>query len=130
MRRGGLLHGEITALITCMGHTDELVIADAGLPIPPGVKCIDLALCPGVPSFQATLATLLEEFVCQGAWLAEEITQHNPQVSQVLEILGELPVQYLSHQAFKERCQRAQAVIRTGECSPYANVILQAGVFF
>ena len=52
MKRTGILHAELSGLVAAMGHGDTLVIGDAGLPVPPGVRCIDLAVSPGVPRFQ------------------------------------------------------------------------------
>jgi D-ribose pyranase len=44
MRKSGVLHARLAAVLTELGHTDLLVVADAGLPIPPGVERIDLAV--------------------------------------------------------------------------------------
>ncbi|UGA40883.1 hypothetical protein JOS77_31500 [Chromobacterium haemolyticum] len=50
-----------------MGHTDSLVIADCGLPIPPGVECIDLSLRLGVPEFPSVLDSILADFKAERA---------------------------------------------------------------
>ena len=47
-----------------------------------------------------------------------------------LQQLGAMPVATLPHEAFKAATRGARAVVRTGEFSPYANVILRAGVVF
>jgi D-ribose pyranase len=41
-----------------------------------------------------------------------------------------IAINYVSHEEFKQRTNESRAVIRTGECTPYANVIFQAGVTF
>lgn len=131
MRKGNLLNSSILEVISKMGHTDEIVIADAGLPIPDGVKRIDIALMPGTPSFLQVLNVLLENFICETAILASEINNHNAEVkSEATKLLKEVPITYISHEEFKVRCKQAKAVIRTGECSPYANIILSSGVVF
>ena len=38
--------------------------------------------------------------------------------------------QAVSHEDFKRLTQQARVMVRTGECTPYANVILVAGVTF
>ena len=38
--------------------------------------------------------------------------------------------QTVSHEEFKRRSATARAVVRTGECTPYANIMLIAGVAF
>ncbi|MCF7905318.1 MAG: D-ribose pyranase, partial [Candidatus Marinimicrobia bacterium] len=34
MKKVGILHPELSKAIAIMGHTDRLVVCDAGLPIP------------------------------------------------------------------------------------------------
>ena len=131
MMKNKLLNADIIEVISKMGHTDEIVIGDAGLPIPDGVKRIDLALTQGHPAFIGVLEALLNSYECEGFILAEEIKEKNAEIEkQVISLLSGKSVEYVSHEAFKERTKNAKAVIRTGECSPYANVILKSGVIF
>lgn len=131
MKKGTFLNADIIEVISKMGHTDEIVIADAGLPIPDGVKRIDLALKPGYPDFMTVLKALLEVYACESYVLASEIKEKNPEMEkQIMEALGNSQEEYMSHQAFKDATVNAKAVIRTGECTPYANVILRSGVIF
>ena len=131
MKKGIVLNSEIVEVIAKMGHMDEIVIADAGLPIPEGVRRIDLALKAGTPNFMETLETLMTEFVCEGATLANEIQTMNPTIELATKsLLKDIPITYVSHEDFKKQTISAKAVIRTGECSPYANIILRSGVFF
>ena len=44
--------------------------------------------------------------------------------------LGATPIATLSHEQLKAATRDARAIVRTGEFSPYANVILRAGVVF
>jgi D-ribose pyranase len=131
MKKLGILNSELSALISRLGHTDRIVICDAGLPIPDSVPRIDLAVVPGLPSFFDVLKAVLIEMQVERVIYAEEWHKVNPQAVQRLE--AELPGverEIVSHEAFKQLTREAKAVIRTGECTPYANVILQAGVIF
>lgn len=131
MKKGTFLNADIMEVISKMGHMDEIVIADAGLPIPDGVRRIDLALKPGYPDFMSVLKVLLEVYACESYVMASEIKEKNPEMEkQILEALGDSQKEYVSHQAFKAATANAKAVIRTGECTPYANVILRSGVLF
>ena len=139
MKKGRLLNAELSHVIARLGHTDTLTIADAGLPIPAGPRRIDLALTPGTPDFMQVVNAVALEMQVESALIAEEIKQHNPQLHSallaVLEALQQhqgnvISVRYTSHEQSKQHTQRSQAVIRSGECSPYANVILSAGVTF
>ena len=136
MKRTALLNCHLSSLVASLGHLDEIVVADAGLPVPAGVKVIDLAVTAGVPSFRELLTALKSELVIEGAVWAEEasaeltsLMQH--EVAAWAEETGKaITVSRLTHEAFKHRTQTARAVIRTGEVPPYANIILISGVAF
>ena len=131
MKKIGILNQPIASIIAGLGHTDTLVIADAGLPIPPETQRIDLALTEGIPSFLDTLRVVLTEMEVERAIIAEEMLDSSPQVYEaVKEMLGDVPIETVTHLILKERTRSARAVIRTGEFTPYANVILTAGVVF
>jgi D-ribose pyranase len=132
MRRSGLLHAELNRVIAAMGHTDTLVIADVGLPVPPGVPCIDLAVLPGTPSFAQVFEAVFAELAVESITFAGEIHERNAAMVALTERLATdgLGLSEVSHEDFKRLTARAVAVVRTGETAPYANVILHAGVTF
>jgi D-ribose pyranase len=131
MKKIGVLNKEISEVIAGMGHYDMLVIGDAGLPIPQGVKRIDLALTKGVPEFLQTLRTVLEELQVERAVIASEMENVSPDLYQaVRKMMKNTPIRTVDHEEFKNMTQRSVAVIRTGEFTPYANIILESGVVF
>ncbi|MEC1695038.1 D-ribose pyranase [Schinkia azotoformans] len=131
MKKNGILNSHIASVLAELGHTDTIVIADCGLPIPSGVKRIDLSLKIGVPSFLETLNTIIQDMEVEAAILATEIQEKNPGINKSIEdLLAGKELTYVSHEQFKELTKEAKVVIRTGEASPYANIILQAGVIF
>ncbi|MBM3494698.1 MAG: D-ribose pyranase [Armatimonadetes bacterium] len=135
MKRTRLLHSGLSQVISELGHTDGLVICDAGLPIPPEVRRIDLAVERGLPPFLAVLDVVLSEMMVEGIVVASEIHAVNEDVYQgMLEAFGRHGmhpgVVEVPHVEFKSQTRLARAVVRTGECTPYANVILRSGVVF
>lgn len=139
MKKSTLINSEISYLIATLGHTDEITICDAGLPIPEETQRIDLALTHGVPSFIETVKVILSESQVEGVIVAEELKAMSPYIHDALlsEIEAEqercgknITITYISHEAFKDQTRQSRAVVRTGECTPYANVIFQAGVVF
>ena len=127
MKRTVLLHSELSGLIAAMGHGDLLVIGDAGLPVPPGVRCIDLAVTRAVPRFLDVLDAVLSELVVErSAWAAEAPDDIRDALRS--RDLGQWHTP--THDAFKALTRDARAVVRTGEFTPYANVALWAGVAF
>ncbi len=135
MKRNRLLNSELSYEISRIGHTASITVCDAGLPIPAGVKRIDLAIESGYPSFIRTLDAMLSELMVEEIVLATEIHTHNQTVFDEMMGLFEThsmapKVTEISHEEFKQRTCDSQAVVRTGECTPYANVILKSGVVF
>ncbi|MBP5120954.1 D-ribose pyranase [Pseudomonas protegens] len=134
MKKTPLLNIALSRLIASLGHGDIVVIGDAGLPVPPGVELIDLALTHGVPDFLTTLKVLLSEMQVERHVLAKEILLKQPTPLAALEGMtagGELGQrQLMNHEDFKVLSRQARAVIRTGECQPYCNIALIAGVTF
>ena len=131
MKKTALLNDAISAAIAGMGHTDGLAIGDCGLPIPKETQRIDLALKRGTPGFLETLRTVLEELQVEKALLAEEIQKVSPDMWEgVREALPGVACEFVSHEEFKEKLKNVKCVIRTGECTPYANIILISGVSF
>jgi D-ribose pyranase len=131
MKKEGVLNPDIIAAIAALGHTNSIVIADAGLPVPKDVPCIDISLTRGIPSFIQTLQAAAGELVIESCIVAEELPGKNPKVwTEIQDALTGLPCKQIPHELFKKQTAQASAVIRTGETSPYANVILIAGVNF
>lgn len=131
MKKTGVINAPLAAVIAELGHRDMITIADAGLPIPKSVNRIDLALKQGVPGFIETLQVVLTEMQVEKIILAEEIKQHNPGVlGEIEELMGQVPIDFVPHEDFKEITKESRAIIRTGEFTPYANLILVSGVVF
>ncbi|MCA4964708.1 D-ribose pyranase [Pseudomonas sp. Y24-6] len=134
MKKTPLLNVALSRLIASLGHGDMVVIGDAGLPVPAGVELIDLALTHGVPDFISTLKVVLSEMQVESHVLAQEILDKQPTALATLDELdaaGELGRRELiSHDQFKVLSRQARAVVRTGECQPYCNIVLIAGVTF
>ena len=131
MKKRGVLQHELSDVIATLGHTDSLVIADAGLPIPANVKRIDLAVARGVPGFVEVLRAILDDVQVERAIIASELREKRPELHrELLVLLSGIPVEEVSHADLKAKTPEARAVVRTGEFTPYANVILFSGVVF
>lgn len=129
MKKNGILNPQLNRIISEMGHGDMLIIADAGLPIPKGVERVDLILKCGTPSFEEVFRLVLSELQVEEAYAAKEIKEKNPQTFNFISsLMGDL--KFITHEELKELSKQARAIIRTGECSPYANIILISGVIF
>ena len=135
MKRKGILNSDISRVLTYMGHTDRICVGDCGLPIPDETERIDLAVKFGVPTFMEVLKEVGADMKIEKIILAEEIKTINPKVlAEVEEFFAaqdEQPeVEFVSHVELKNLTKECKAVIRTGETSPYANIILQSGCIF
>lgn len=129
MKKTKMINCELSYVISQMGHTDSITIGDCGLPIPSETKRIDLALTHNVPTFIQTLDVVLEELFVEEAIIASEIKEKNPEVFEAIKKRVN-NIKEVTHEEFKVLTKDSKAVVRTGESSPYANIILKSGVVF
>lgn len=131
MKKTKVINSDISRVIAQMGHFDKLSIGDAGMPVPAGTEKIDLAVDNGIPSFTQVLLNVLEELEVQQIYLAEEIKTENPKMLEsIQEIMPNVPVTFIPHSEMKQDLNNCRAFIRTGEMTPYSNIILESGVVF
>lgn len=132
MKKHGILNSGISRVLSSMGHTDTIAIGDCGLPIPDGPERIDLALTLGVPKFMDVLKAVSDDMKIEKIVLAEEIKSQNPDIlKSVRELFGDdVQLEFVSHSRLKVLTGQCRAVVRTGEITPYANIILQSGCIF
>jgi D-ribose pyranase len=132
MKKLGHLNRDIARVLARMGHTDSLVVADCGLPVPNGVECIDVSLALGDPGFVRVLDSILADFAAERAIFAKEALEQNPVVAERAARLAreEVRVEFVPHESLKELTRNARAVIRTGEATTYSNAILFSGAIF
>ena len=131
MKKENLLNPEIASAVASIGHTDYFCIIDCGLPIPNGAKLIDVSVTAKIPGFLQVLKAVESELVIESYICASEIDKANPSVLKgIQEILNGLEAKKVPHEKFKELTSRAKCIVRTGEVSPYANIILVGGVNF
>lgn len=127
MLKTNILNAPLLGALATLGHTDTVVIADCGLPIPAGPTVIDLALIRGLPSFEDVLDVLCRNLVVEASTLASEARGSG--VEKICEDHG-LKADFVSHENLKRALSSAKIIVRTGETTPYANVILHCGVDF
>lgn len=131
MKKDGILNAEINRIIGYLGHTDTLCICDCGLPIPENVEMVDLSLRIGTPSFKEVIAEISKHIEIEKITLAKEIVETNKEVLDLIKTLfPNIEIEFIVHEKFKSVSSNCKAIIRTGEATPYANVILHSGVIF
>ncbi|MDN6327362.1 MAG: D-ribose pyranase, partial [Alkalibacterium sp.] len=94
MKKNGILNSEISKIFADLGHTDQIMIADVGLPIPEGIKKIDLAVELGKPKFSDVLSVILKEMEVEKYILANEIQDSNQeQLKNIKKYLNNIEVE-------------------------------------
>ncbi|HEV2109344.1 MAG TPA: D-ribose pyranase [Thermomicrobiales bacterium] len=128
MKRSGILNPAICHLLASSGHTDYFTICDSGFPVPQGPERIDLTLVAGQPTVLDVLKAVQAEFSIDRVVIAEEMEQVSPGlVKQLQDLLGAIPLETLSHLQLKRLATEGRATIRTGDTTPYANVLVVSG---
>lgn len=131
MRKTTLLNSSISEEISKMGHTDSIAIGDCGLPIPKETRRIDLALVKNLPSFMDTLKAVLAELKVEEVVIAKETKEVSPEIfEEIKKEIGHVKITFVTHEDLKKELKNCRAVVRTGEQTPYANIILKSGVVF
>lgn len=129
MKRGGIINAQLSGALARLGHTDMLVICDAGLPFPDGPEIVDLAFVLGTPGFETVLEGVLGEIVVERATAADEVAGGSPDIHRLLTgTFSKLDL--VSHEELKQMSKVAKVAIRSGADTPYSNVILHCGVPF
>ncbi len=128
MKREGILHPEISRLLASTGHTDYFLVSDRGFPVPPEPDRIDLALVDDIPTVMDVLRAIHAEFVIDRIVIAEEMERFSPQrVTSLHHLMGDVTIEIVSHIELKRLGHDAKATIRTGDTTPYANLIIVSG---
>ena len=127
MKKQGILNGPINARLGALGHGHLVMITDCGMPLPESAAVVDLALVKGTPGFAEVLRAVLADVEVEGSIIASEAT--GTSVEDVVRAEGLSP-EFVSHEELKALLAEARLIIRTGEATPFANVVLRCGVTF
>ena len=137
MKKTPLLNAPLSHAIARMGHGDHLVLADSGLPIPYEKNLIDLAVTRQLPRSLDVLKIILTELEVEKIIITHEMETRSPQfyqetLSKLQKLIPDRPVEKITHESFKQKTREIHNLIfvRTGEATPFANMILVAGVVF
>lgn len=131
MKKQGIINAQLAGYIAGLGHKDVFMVADGGMPIPRGVPIVDLALCGGVPTFKQVMDAVLAETEIEFYTLAKDIEEKNmPLLRYIQDKLQNVEYELIEHTELKKRSADVKFVIRTGEFTPYPNIIMRAGVAF
>lgn len=128
MKRSGILNPEISHLLASTGHTDYFTVCDRGFPIHVSQKRIDLALTDDLPKVLDVLRLINAEFVIDRVVVAEEAGRFLPDfVDELQAIHPELRIEPVPHLELKRLSNEGRATIRTGDTTPYANLLVISG---
>ena len=126
MLKTGILNPAINHLLSRVRHTNTLVIADRGFPFWPEIETVDISLVDGLPTVLQVLNALRSNFVIGHAMMASEFLDANTESVQqdFAKALAGITLTHEAHVEFKKRIPGAIGLIRTGDTTQYANIIL------
>jgi D-ribose pyranase len=128
MKRAGILNPALSHLVASTGHTDYFTICDRGFPVPEGPQRIDLALVDGIPTVLDVLRAVYAEWSIDRVLITHEMEAiRTERVVELRSILGNVPLEVVSHLELKRLAQEARATVRTADTVPYANIIVVSG---
>jgi D-ribose pyranase len=129
MLKTGILNPAVLSLLARVRHTNTLVIADRGFPFWPMIEMVDISLADDIPTVLQVLAAIRPNFDISQIFMAEEFRAENSRETQArfIQTAGEIPFTFEAHVAFKQRVPQAIGLIRTGDTTQYANMLLVSG---
>jgi len=131
MKKSGIINSQLAGYVAALGHMDLFLVGDAGMPIPKGIPVVDLAVCGGVPTFVQVMDAIVGEVEVEHYTIANEIENHNPRLLEYLrDTLPKAQERMITHVDLKKETADVKFAVRTGEFTPYPNVILRSGVAF
>jgi D-ribose pyranase len=124
----GILNPAINSLISRVRHTNMLVIADRGFPFWPQVETVDISLVDDIPRVVDVIRAIRANFQAGRAFMASEFLSVNePEARSAFDReLSGVPILFEPHIEFKKRVPKSVGVIRTGDTTPYSNVIIES----
>ena len=130
MKRKGILNKELMTAIMDMGHTDIMIIGDAGVPIARPEQRVDLAVSEDLPTIRQILELVTGEMIYEKVVVAEEQKLYNPvHFKDVSEVCDKCGIDTMPHSEFFETyLPKAKYIVRTGSFMPWGNVVLVAGI--
>ena len=128
MKRAGILNPALSHLLASTGHTDYFTVCDRGFPVPVGPQRIDLALTDDIPTVLDVLRAVLAEWSADRVLITTEMGDISPgRVAALRDLIGDIPLERVSHLELKRLARSARATVRTGDTVPYANIIVVSG---
>jgi D-ribose pyranase len=126
MRETGIVNRDICDILSTLGHTDEVIVCDAGFAIPLGVRTIDISLSENVPTVPQVLAELRKHFSVEKLVISEETKKVSPtRFKEFVKAFGKgMAVELISQNEIRARARTVKAVIRTGDFTAYSNIVL------
>lgn len=125
----GLLNRDLASLLSRMGHRDELIVCDAGFPIPEGVQVVDLSLSENLPLADTIIAEILKYFSVEKVVITREQTDACPaKLRRIVSLFGDkVETETIGHADMKARSRSVKGIVRSGDFSAYTNVLLVSG---
>ncbi len=129
MKEVGIINREIASAISKQGHSDLLMIVDAGFAIPKGVEVIDVSIAENKPMVLEVLAELSRFFSVEKMFMAIQTKETSPSLfANIASSFGDgVPIEIIDHTALKEMSKSVKTIIRSGDFTAYGNVILVSG---
>ena len=129
MLKSGIINPDINHLLARIRHTNLLVISDRGFPYWPMIETVDISLIDGIPTVLQVFNAIRPNFDIAEIYMANEFKFENSSAVQkeFAEAAQGISVTFETHIDLKKRVPQAIGLIRTGDITQYANMILMSG---
>ena len=130
MKRTGILNAQLSGALATLGHTDLILVVDAGFPIPRDAQRVDLAIAQNLPNLRTVISLIADEIIVEGVVRADDVTSNNPKLDEwLLDRFADAEFSTRTHaDMLGELARQAKVIVRTGAFEPWGNIGLFCGV--
>ena len=130
MKRTGILNAQLSGALATLGHTDLILVVDAGFPIPRDAQRVDLAIAQNLPDLRTVISLIADEIIVEGVVRADDVTSNNPKLDEwLLDRFADAEFSTRTHaDMLGELARQAKVIVRTGAFEPWGNIGLVCGV--
>lgn len=130
MQPNKILNAKLAGSLATLGHSDVVLVTDAGFPIPKDANIVDLGLTAGTVDVLEILRTLRQHMFVEEVRFAPEVKTEYPKLyKQVQEIYTGSGASFIPapHEELIDTwAPKAKLVIRSGSLTAWANFALVA----
>lgn len=127
MKKRGIINSKLMEELTKVRHQEQIMICDAGFPVPEDRILVDVSLVAGFPTVEQVLKAVCSEMLLEEILYPEVFTKMRPEFYAMIQtnFTGQ-KLTLVHNEEWRETAYASQVrlYIRTGDVLPCSNIIV------